>query len=55
VLGVEKSLTIGPAWELKKDSAPGATRPEIEALFDHVSLHVHGAKIMSADGGGLCY
>ena len=44
---------VGTAWELNKQLDPNSTNPEVDALFDRVSPHIHGAKLLGAGGGGF--
>lgn len=41
------------AWELNKQLDPNSTNPEVDALFDRVSPHIYGAKLLGAGGGGF--
>jgi len=44
---------VGTAWELNKQLDPNSTNPEVDALFDRVSPHIYGGKLLGAGGGGF--
>ncbi|NQV35407.1 MAG: hypothetical protein HQ515_22125, partial [Phycisphaeraceae bacterium] len=44
---------VGTAWELNKQLDPNSTNPEVEALFERVSPHIYGGKLLGAGGGGF--
>jgi fucokinase len=44
---------IDVAWRLNKQLDPNSTTPEIDAILDRVTSHLHGAKLLGAGGGGF--
>jgi len=44
---------VEASWRLNKRLSPDASGDEIEALFDRVRPHAHGAKLLGAGGGGF--
>jgi len=41
------------AWEQNKHLDPGSTTPDVDAMLERISPHIHGAKLVGAGGGGF--
>jgi galactokinase/mevalonate kinase-like predicted kinase len=41
------------SWQLNKSLDPNSSNEKVEALFERISPHVYGAKLLGAGGGGF--
>jgi len=50
---VQFGRLLGKSWCLNKSLDPNSSNDRVEALFERISPHVYGAKLLGAGGGGF--